>query len=74
MELLTSTEKDIVERLGECARSYSQALAPGPCYDQDLREFIAHIHDLQWRVLAQAAARHYPELYRLQGTSFKENK
>jgi len=74
VELLTSVEKEIVEKLGECAKRYSQALAPGPCYDQDLREFIAHIHDLQWRVLAQAAARHYPELYRLQGTSFKENK
>lgn len=71
-ELLTSAEKAVVKALGECASSYKhEILEPGPSFDRDLSEFMGHIHDLQWRILAQAAARTYPDDYRLQGASFR---
>lgn len=71
-ELLTPTEKEVVEKLGECANLYSRViLGPGPTRSHDLNEFIGHIHDLQFRVMAQAAARRYPDVFRLQGQSLK---
>jgi len=74
-ELLTPTEKELVETLGECASIYNhKVLGPGPTRGTDLAEFVSHIHDLQFRVLAQAAARRYPGTYRLQGTSLKSVK
>ena len=70
-EFLTPAEKDVIGVLGECASTYKHdILEPGPNFERDLSEFVSHIHDLQWRVLAQAAARAYPDDYRLQGASF----
>lgn len=71
-EYLTLAEKEVVKVLGECASRYKhEILEPGPNFDPDLSEFISHIHDLQWRVLAQAAARACPDDYRLQGANFR---
>jgi len=39
----------------------------GPTGEQDLSEFVIHLHAIQNMILAQAAARAYPDTYRLLG-------
>jgi hypothetical protein len=39
----------------------------GPTRDADVREFVAAVHAVQQMVLSQAAARAYPDRYRLLG-------
>jgi hypothetical protein len=67
-------ELAVCELLGECARRYRRMLTDsgevGP-YDgltatqkQDLGEFVAHVHDLQHAVMARAATRAHPEVFR----------
>ncbi len=73
-DAMTEAEHALVSLLGECARRYRTVLMSsgevGP-YDGltaaiqgDLREFVAHIHDLQYAVMARAAIRIWPERYR----------
>lgn len=67
-ELLTHNEKRVADLLAQAYNLYStQVVGDGPSRQYDLMEFAAHIHDLQHAVMAQAAARAYPELYRLAG-------
>jgi hypothetical protein len=66
-ELLTETEHRLIEMLGDCFNLYREVLGAGPTRRADLLEATAHIHALQARVMAQAAARAYPERYRLLG-------
>lgn len=72
-DLLTSAEKELVERLGSLAIEFSRIATHG-CressqvpYDRDLDDAVIHIHALQNIVLSQAAARAYPEMFRLFG-------
>lgn len=67
MELLTDAEHELVTKLGECFDAYTSIVGPGGTRSADLSEFAARIHDLQHAVLAQAAARAYPDRYRLAG-------
>jgi len=71
---LTDDEHALVHKLGECASEYVGVLAdaagveganplPSPL-QHDVGEFVAHIHDLQHAVMARAAIRAYPDLYR----------
>lgn len=66
--LLTPAEHELIDLLGQCASSYLAVVGShvGNRF-QDNVEFVAHIHDLQARVMAQAAARAYPSRYRLAG-------
>lgn len=67
-ELLTQEEHDCLMVLGEAASIYcKQIVGDEPHGVHDRNEFVAHIHDLQARVMAQAAARAYPDQYRLAG-------
>ena len=59
-ELLSDDEHRAVELLASVAKQFRKF-----CSGKDLTEAFAHIHDLQNMVLAQAAARAYPEKYRL---------
>jgi hypothetical protein len=66
--LLTEAEHDLCHKLGSCAGDYTATLGGwdnlSDAQRQDVREFTAHIHDLQHAVMARAAIRAYPERYR----------
>jgi hypothetical protein len=62
-ELLTSTEIRAVQLLGDFAGLMRQITGEGP----DWTEAAQRIHALQHMVMAQAAARAYPDLYRALG-------
>lgn len=71
-ELLTEAEHTVVRLLGNAASRYARhVVGSGPTRDHDIAEFNLAIHTLQNTVLAQAAARAYPELYRLAGDSLR---
>jgi hypothetical protein len=45
----------------------SEVVADGPSAAGDLRELVVHIHGIQHAIMSQAAARAYPDRYRLLG-------
>lgn len=72
---LTGAEHDLVGKLGDCWLDFRAILhASDPAsaggqglstaQEHDLREFAAHVHDLQHAVMARAAVRAYPDRYR----------
>lgn len=67
--LLTDTEHELVELLGKVAGGVSRMVLGGDpaVATGDRNELVAAVHVLQYRVLAQAAARAYPDRYRLLG-------
>lgn len=65
--LLTADEHQVVEDLGAVAGQIRSLCGDGPVATGDWKELAAAIHVLQFRVLAQAAARAYPDRYRLLG-------
>ncbi len=69
-ELLTGAEHEVVELLGQAASSFAVNVVDfNPATRAaDIDEFCSRIHDLQARVMAQAAARAYPDRYRRSGT------
>ena len=69
-ELLTPEERDLVTKLGQCWGDFSKILGKSDTRHADAAEFVAKIHDLQNTVLSQAAARAYPDTYRLAGETF----
>lgn len=71
-ELLSADEHHAMDLLAELNRVMRRIVSAGvdPGNDSragDLREVTWHIHGLQNMVLSQAAARAYPERYRLLG-------
>ena len=67
---LTEAEHRAVQLLAEFWDVYLQEIIAAPLYmdrDYDIAETAAQVHALQHRILAQSAARAYPNLYRLQG-------
>lgn len=66
-DLLTAAEVDVVMTLGRVWNEMCTIVGHGPTRDADLSEIVAHIHTLQRTVLGQAAARAYPDQFRLLG-------
>lgn len=66
-DLLTDKEHALVKKLGECAGEFSDILEHNQSRINDAAEFITLIHFLQRFVMSQAAAREYPEIYRMLG-------
>ena len=66
-ELLTSVEQEIIQDLGDIWSKICQAVGDGTTRRDDLREIVTHIHALQYLIMSQAAARAYPQTYRLLG-------
>ena len=62
--LLTPLEHDAVAMAGDLWGLLCAITIDGPSRTADLQELIHHIHAIQHTVMAQAAARAYPELYR----------
>ena len=72
---LTDAEHKVVSLLAGAMSTYAtEVVAHGPTRSHDLDEFAARIHDLQHAVMAQAAARAYPDLYRLAGSTLREDQ
>lgn len=75
MEILTEEEHHAVE-LSAGLWNYinEHVVADGPTKEADLREIMAHIHGIQRAIMAQAAARAYPDQYRLLGGLIHDEK
>lgn len=69
--LLSDDEHRAVELAGELWNLLSRVVDDGPTRDADLRELIAHVHAIQHTVMAQAAARAYPDTYRPLGGTLR---
>lgn len=67
--LLTPNEHQAVELAGRVACLLDAIAEDGPARAGDLAELCAAVHVIQNGVLAQAAARAYPDRYRLMGAS-----
>lgn len=65
--LLSGDEHRALELTAELARLLSRIVADGPTAPGDLRELTSNVHAIQQAVMSQAAARAYPEKYRLLG-------
>jgi len=65
--LLTVGEHDAVTACADAWAAICKVVEDGPTRAADLGEVVAHIHALQHFVMAQAAARCYPDRYRLAG-------
>lgn len=67
-DLLTPDEHRALDLTAELARLLLGSIViDGPARDQDLGEAITHVHSIRHTIMAQAAARAYPEQYRLLG-------
>jgi hypothetical protein len=73
-ELLTQEEHDVVQLAGELWGEICRVIPDGPTREADLRELIIHIHAIQHAVMANAAARAYPDAYRPLGLTIEEHK
>lgn len=65
--LLTDLERDVINRIGGLWDDITTIVGDGASRDHDLAEFIVHVHAIQQKVMAQAAARAYPDELRLLG-------
>ena len=63
-ELLTPAEMEAVRLAGELWNALCAAIPDGPTRGADLRELCDKVHQIQHTVMANAAARAYPEMYR----------
>lgn len=64
-ELMTPAEHEAMNKLGELWKLFvNDIVDQGAAENADRSEILYHVHALQRTVMAQAAARAYPELYR----------
>lgn len=68
---LTDDEHRAVHLAGELWTLLCGIIGDRRTREADLRELVVHVHALQNAVMAQAAARAYPDRYRLLGESLK---
>jgi hypothetical protein len=66
-DLLTAAEHNAVTTAALLANQVAEIITDGPSRDGDLAEAAHHIHAVQRMILAQAAARAYPDRYRTLG-------
>lgn len=64
---LTNEEHALVKALADVWQRFNVMVGHTRTRESDLGEIAVHVHALQNVVLAQAAARAYPERYRLAG-------
>lgn len=64
---LTPLERKAINLTGELWGMLSGIVDQGPSRRHDLAELMGHVHAIQHAVMAQAAARCYPEEFRLLG-------
>lgn len=72
--LLTDAEKKVIEDAGNLWMSICGVVGKESTRDADLKELIVHIHAIQRAVMANAAARAYPEEFRPLGGRVKQKE
>lgn len=72
-DLLSEDEHYAMGLTGELADVLGRIVGQGCTREADLAEACSHIHVIQHMVLAQAAARAYPDQYRLLGEVLPEH-
>lgn len=68
-EFLTVEEHEALALSGQLAGLCRRIIGNGPQANNDATELVLHIHGVQHMILRNAAARAYPDLYRLLGES-----
>jgi hypothetical protein len=66
---LTDDEFHALDLSGQLANTLGRIIGDGRTRAADLDEMVGHIHVVQHMILAQAAARCYPDHFRLLGGS-----
>lgn len=66
-ELLTEAEHRAMDLTVELVRTLAEIVGPDRSRGGDMAELVAAVHAIQQSVMSQAAARAYPERYRLLG-------
>jgi len=66
-EMLTDDERKAIQMTAELWNQLCRIVGDGRTRDADLTELCTHIHAIQHAVMSQAAARAYPEKFRLLG-------
>jgi hypothetical protein len=66
-EMLTPAEHAALDMTRMLAGAVAPILGGGPEMQHDWNEFVQHLHAIQHMIMAQAAARAYPGMYRLLG-------
>lgn len=66
-DLLTPYEHETLALTGELVGRLHAIIGDGPTGDADRYEMVQAVHVVQKMILGQAAARAYPDLYRLLG-------
>lgn len=66
-QLLTVEELSAITLTSRLASSLALIVDYGPTRINDLNELLAHVHAIQHTIMAQAAARAYPDQFRLLG-------
>jgi hypothetical protein len=66
--LLTNDEQAAIQLTVDLVNALGAIVRNGPTRQADLNELFAHVHAVQNAIMAQAAARAYPEQYRLLGS------
>lgn len=70
-ELLTTQELEAMDMTAQLANKIHEIIGDGPTASADWSEAAAEIHVIQHRIMAQAAARAYPERFRLMGRTIR---
>jgi hypothetical protein len=73
-DLLTPDELVATKRAAELWGTLNVIVGDGPSREADLRELMYHIHAIQRAIMAQAACRAYPQLFRLLGEELEETR
>jgi len=73
MDLLTDNERETVKLVGRVYQNIERMCSDSTTRSSDLVEAAIHCHALQQMVMAQAAARAYPDEFRLLGETFVES-
>lgn len=63
-DLLNEAELEAMQTIGKFAGQMRQLIGDGPQAESDWAEAADKIHQLQTTIMAQAASRAYPELFR----------
>jgi len=64
---LTKDELHALDLTAQLANAFGRIVGDGRTRQADLHEAVQHIHALQHAIMSQAAARAYPERFRLLG-------
>lgn len=69
---LTDAEHGAMTAIADASRAVVAIIGTAGPAERDRLEVLIHVHALQTFVMAQAAARAYPDLYRLAGESLPQ--